>query len=226
MVALTSVAALAVSTALVARTQDQTAVALNVSGKAPAGAVVLLDGSPDAAAKNFYKRYTKQPSGWKLGKEGYSNDKVDITSRQEFGDAYLHAEWRTPLTGDGNAGIAFQGRYEIQIFDNFGTTADKHGVAALYDQTPAKINASKKRGEWQTFDIYFRAPRFDAAGKVTEPARATVIHNGVVVHNNASFTGPTGIQYGEYKGEAPLGPIVLQGDHGNVEFRNVWVLPL
>ena len=97
----------------------------------------------------------------------------------------------------------------------------------MYSQKAATRNASRRPGEWQTYDIIFRAPRFDAATKqVTEKPRATIFHNGVLVQNNAEFTGMTGIQYGEYKAMAPTGPLVLQGDHDAVQFRNVWVVPL
>ena len=95
----------------------------------------------------------------------------------------------------------------------------------VYSQTPPRVIASKPAGEWQTFDIFFRAPRFDANGKLVENARATVYQNGVLIHKNEEFKGPTGIQYEQYKDEAAKGPIVLQGDHDPVQFRNVWVLP-
>ncbi len=85
--------------------------------------------------------------------------------------------------------------------------------------------ASKPAGQWQTFDIFFRAPRFDTDGKVVDKARATVYQNGILLHEDAEIQGPTGIQYEQYKGEAPKGPIVLQGDHDTVKFRNVWIVP-
>ena len=119
-----------------------------------------------------------------------------------------------------------QGRYEIQIMDSYGGKPTVHGCGAFYSQKPARVNACKKAGEWQSFDIIFRAPRLNEEGQVVERARATVFHNGVLIHNNEEFAGPTGIQYGQFKGEAALGPIILQGDHDPVEFRNIWLVTL
>ena len=159
--------------------------------------------------------------------EGYLHTEPvsDITSRQEFGDHFLHVEFRTPEKGEGNAGVGLQGRYEVQIYNTFGRNLESTNGAAFYSQTPATYNASKKPGEWQTYDIFFRAPRFDAEGKRTENARATVFWNGVLVQNNGEFKGPTGIQYGEFRSESATGPIILQGDHEVVQYRNVWVIP-
>ncbi len=158
--------------------------------------------------------------------------KVDVNTVEEFGDCYLHIEFRPTVDengktrGSGNAGVGMQGRYEIQMMDSFGAKPESHGCGSLYSQKPPLVNACKKAGEWQSYDIVFRAPRFDAEGKVTERARATIFQNGVLIHNNEEFTGPTGIQYEQFKGEAPAGPIVLQGDHDPVEFRNIWLVKL
>jgi hypothetical protein len=198
-----------------------------LSAKAPKGAVVLLSKDAKSLSENWLKRYSKDPANGTLDKAGvYTPNKSDITSRKEFGDHYLHLEFRCPEKGHGNAGVGLQGRYEVQIFNTAGEALDTHNGGALYDQTPAAYNASKKGGEWQTYDIVFRAPRFDAAGKVKENARASVYWNGVLVQNNGEFRGPTGIQYGEFRSEAPTGPIVLQGDHDVVQYRNIWVVTL
>ena len=130
-----------------------------------------------------------------------------------------------PMKGGGNSGVGMQGRYEIQILNSHGKKPEAHECGAFSSQTPPKVIASKPAGEWQTFDIFFRAPRFDANGKVVEKARATVYQNGILIHQDEEFKGPTGIQYEQYKDEAPKGPIVLQGDHDPVQFRNVWVVP-
>ena len=166
-------------------------------------------------------------AGWTVDAEGIATpNKHDITSKQEFGDAYIHVEFRTPVDGGGNAGVGIQGRYEIQIFNSFGKEPESHGAGALYSQKPAMVEASKKPGEWQMYDIIFHAPKFGADGKVTEMPRATVYQNGTLVQKEAQFTGMTGIQYGQYKEMTPKGPLVLQGDHDVVQYRNVWVLPL
>jgi hypothetical protein len=152
-------------------------------------------------------------------------NKRDISSKQEFGDCYLHVEFREPLQGSGNSGVGMQGRYEIQILNSYGKKPEAHQCGAIYSQTPPKVIASKPVGEWQTYDIFFRAPRFDADGKLVEKARVTVYQNETLIHEDAEIKGPTGIHYKQYKGEVPKGPIVLQGDHDTVQFRNVWLVP-
>ena len=203
------------------------------SSNAPAGAVSLLGNRPEDIPANFYQRYTKDPAAWTMDSAGVaSNNKHDIVSKRDFADCYLHAEFRCPADANGNpisggnSGIGFEGRYEVQILNSYGHQPEKHECGALYDEKPPLVIASKKPGEWQTYDIIFRAPRFGPDGKVTEHATATVFQNGVIVQNNEEFTGPTGIQYGENKGEVPSGPIILQGDHDPVQFRNVWLMPL
>jgi len=206
---------------------SQVAVALPTAP--PKGAVILYGGKASDLGANWYQRYTQKPAAWTVDANGATvTNNVDITSRQEFGDCVLHAEFRTPVNPKhgGNAGIGMQGRYEIQIFGDYGKTPEATGAGALYNQKPALVNASKPAGEWQRFDIIFRAPRFDGDGKVSEQARATVFQNGVLVQNNEAFIGMTGIQYGEYKEMGKTGPLVLQGDHDAVQFRNVWVVPL
>ena len=193
---------------------------------APRGAVVLLSDAADSLTANWLKRYSKNPANGTLVKGVFTPDHSDITSRREFGDHFLHVEFRTPEKGQGNAGIGLLGRYEVQIYNTFGRNLERTNGAAFYNQTPAARNASKKPGEWQTYDIFFRAPRFDASGKAVENARATVFWNGILAQNNAEFKGPTGIQYGEYKTESPTGPDILQGDHEVVQYRNVWAIPL
>jgi hypothetical protein len=212
-----------------------------LSSAPPEGAVVLLPAKGDAASAlkvNWYKRYTTDAPEWVVEKDGSVHPtkaaKYDLTSRSEFGDCYLHVEFKTPegetggiAAGGGNAGVSFLGRHEIQILNDWGKPGtESHGCAALYSQKAALVNACKKPGEWQTYDIVFRAPRFGADGKATEMPRATVFLNGVLVQNNEAFTGMTGIQYGQYKEMAATGPISLQGDHDPVTFRNLWVVPI
>jgi hypothetical protein len=197
----------------------------------PKGAVVLFSGKPEELHDLWYRRYSKESPVWTVEKGIATPQRSDITSRQEFGDQFVHVEFRCPADengnqrGGGNAGVGLQGRYEIQIYGDYGHAPEATGAGALYNQTAARVNASKKAGEWQTYDILFRAPRFDADGKVIEPARATVFQNGILVQNNEAFHGPTGIQYSEYRTEAKTGPLVLQGDHDPVQYRNVWVVP-
>ena len=207
-------------------------VAIALPAAPPAGAVALFTGSQDQITNNFVERYSTNPAKWSVDASGVaSNNRHDISSKQEFGDCFLHAEFKCPADangnkiGHGNSGVGFEGRYEVQILASYGDQPSPEGCGAFYSQIPPIVNASKPAGQWQAYDIVFRAPRFDADGKVVEKARATVFQNGILVQNNQEFNGPTGIQYGEFKGEAKTGPVILQGDHDNVQFRNVWVIP-
>ncbi len=157
----------------------------------------------------------------------------DLLSKMEHGDCEAHVEFM--VSKGSNSGVYFQGRYEIQILDSFGVKDLKHGdCGGIYERwennrgfeghAPAK-NASKAPGQWQSFDVVFRAPRFDAQGKKTANARfVRVVHNGVVVHENVEVTGPT--RAATFSDEKPLGPLMLQGDHGPVAFRNISVKPV
>ena len=129
------------------------------------------------------------------------------------------------------------GRYEIQIYDSYGIEKDKYpGIecGGIYGRWikemnveghSPRVNASKPPGEWQSFDITFRAPRFDASGNKTENARMVkVIHNGKIIHENVELTGPT--RSALWENEKPGGPLRLQGNHGPVAFRNLWIKPV
>jgi hypothetical protein len=161
----------------------------------PHGAIVLFSGKKEQLQTNFYKRYTSQPADWTVDDNGVSTpNKDDITTRLEFGDCYVHAEFASTLDANGravaqgNSGVGMQGRYEIQILESYGHKADAEDCGAFYGQKAPIANPSKKPGEWQTFDILFRAPRFDSNNLVTQKARATVFMNGVLVQNNEEFS--------------------------------------
>jgi hypothetical protein len=206
-------------------------VTMSLQHRAPAGAVFLFDGKPADITDKWFARGGTNPAGWKVEDGVVTVDGHDITSKQEFGDCQLHVEWRAILFDgkpkhDGNSGVGLQGRYEVQILDSYGKELEKHQCGALYSQIAPRVNACAKAGEWQTFDIIFRAPRSDSNGQVVEKPRMTVYQNGILIQNNQDLEGPTGIQYGEFKGMPATGPIVLQGDHAPVQFRNVWVVPL
>lgn len=160
-----------------------------------------------------------------------------LISKGQYGDAEIHVEFCLPKGS--NSGIYVMNRYEVQMIDSFGkSTIDVHDCGAIYERwDPArgkgnegyeghapKVNASKAPGEWQSFDITFRAPRFDAAGKKTENARfIKVVHNGVVIHENVEVNAPT---RGGSPSEAPLGPVHFQGSHGPVALRNLRIREL
>ncbi|MCR9244834.1 MAG: DUF1080 domain-containing protein [bacterium] len=196
----------------------------------PADAIVLFDGK----SLNAW-RGRKGDAKWSI-RDGYAevNRTGDIQTKQEFGDCQLHVEWATPAEvkgdsqGRGNSGVFLFGRYEIQVLDSYENVTYADGqAAALYGQQPPLVNACRKPGEWQTYDILFRAPRFLDDGSVKSPARVTVIHNGIVVHDCQDYLGPSAHRnLPKYRKHGPKGPIRLQ-DHGNpVRFRNIWVREL
>jgi len=147
----------------------------------------------------------------------------DIYTEKEFGDCELHVEFMVPKSG--NSGIYLMGRYEVQVLDSHGKPDDKLGqgdVGAIYSAAAPKQNAARKPGEWQTFHIVFQAPRFDASGKKTQNARfLSVKLNGEEIQKDVEVKAPTGGQL--YNDERPTGPLLFQGDHGIVAFRNVRV---
>ena len=156
---------------------------------------------------------------------------IDLYSKEEFGDCEIHVEFC--VTKGSNSGVYVQGRYEVQILDSYGKAKiDEHDCGAIYQRWkdnkgyeghPPLVNASKAPGEWQSFDIYFRAPRFNAAGEKIENGRfLKVVQNGQVVQENVEVTGPT--RGSRYVQDGPTGPIMLQGDHGPVAFRKFRVI--
>lgn len=157
----------------------------------------------------------------------------DLLTTSKFGDIELYLEFMIPQKS--NSGVYVQGLYEVQILDSFGVKAlGVHDCAAIYERwinnkgvggaVPLK-NASRRPGEWQSFHIWFRAPRFDQSGKKIEDARfVRVLHNGVVVHENVRVDGPTRASM-EFP-EAFENPLMIQGDHGPVALRNVYFRPL
>jgi hypothetical protein len=158
------------------------------------------------------------------------NGAGSINTKEKFGDMQLHLEWASPAQVEGksqdrgNSGVLLMGRYEIQVLDSFDNPTYADGqAAAIYGQTPPLVNASRKPGEWQTYDIFFEAPRFDA-GKLTRPAYVTVVHNGVVVQNHSEITGRTPhAQVGTYAPHAAEESLQLQNHHEAVRYRNIWV---
>ena len=196
---------------------------------APSDAIVLFDGK-DAS------KWVSKSGGkidWKVdnGALTVGAGKGDITSKDAFGDMQMHIEWRTPSEvkgesqGRGNSGIFIMGLYELQVLDNYNNRTYSNGQAgSIYKQLIPLANACRKPGEWQTYDIVFTAPRFAENGMVKTPARITVIHNGVLVQNNATLVGATEyIGIPVYRKHADKLPIRLQ-DHGNpVSYRNIWV---
>jgi hypothetical protein len=151
---------------------------------------------------------------------------VDLLTESAHGDCQLHVEFN--VAKGSNSGVYLQGQYEVQILDSFGKKDAelKYGdCGGIYDTAPPRTNASTAPGTWQTFDITFRAPRFGPDGKKTADARfVKVLHNGTVIHEDVAVKGPTTAALGGT--EKPAGPLLLQGDHGPVAFRNLRLKPL
>ena len=202
-------------------------------GGVPSDAIVLFNGrdlSQWQSAKGGDAKW--------LVKDGYIEVAAktgDIVSKAEFGDMQLHIEWATPSVvqgsgqGRGNSGVFLQERYEVQVLDSFNNTTYFHGQAgAVYKQHAPLVNASRKPGEWQAYDIIYHAPAFDESGNVMKKARVTALHNGVLIQDNVEVMGSTTHEEVQpvYTKHAAKAPLRLQ-DHGNpVHYRNIWVRPL
>jgi len=193
---------------------------------APSDAIVLFDG--------------KDLSQWNNGDKWIIKDgvaisaKTSITTKQMFGDCQIHVEWASPSEvkgsgqGRGNSGVYIQNRYEIQVLDSYKNETYFDGQAAsLYKQRPPLVNACRKPGEWQTYDIIFTAPRFDENKKLEKPGYVTVIHNGVLVQNHTEIEGTTAYDRPAAYSAHPLKqPLQLQFHGDPVRFRNIWIREL
>lgn len=199
---------------------------------APSDAIILFDGRD----LHEWRRENGTAAQWKVvdGAIEVVGGTGSIVSARAFGDVQLHLEWATKAGASGkgqnrsNSGVYLMGRYEVQILDSHENETYADGqAAALYGQQPPMVNASRPAGEWQSYDIVFRRPHFDASGAVVRPARITVFHNGVLVHDAVPFTGATTHQQAaRYQAHEDRRPITLQ-DHGDpVRFRNIWVREL
>jgi hypothetical protein len=204
------------------------------SWKEPADWVDAGDVSKDTANE---KKLT-----WKDGKgvivNGPKGRTRNLFTKMEHADIEAHVEFMVPKGS--NSGVYFMGRYEIQVLDSWGKKDLQHGdCGGIYQRWDPKrgrgkqgyeghappVNASRAPGEWQTFDIVFRAPRFDADGRKTANACfVKVVHNGKTLHENVELTGPT--RASAWNDEKPAGPLMLQGDHGPVAYRNIRIRPL
>ena len=203
----------------------------------PRGAVVLVAESASARCADSWAKRDGKDCAWKLvpGSDGEPAalevvaGAGDLISRASFGDALIHVEFRIPsmpaASGQarGNSGVYVQGRYEVQVLDSHGLKSGLGDCGALYGKKAPDANACRPSERWQSYDVEFRAPRFDAAGAKTANARLTVWHNGIAIHDDVELDGPTLGALAET--ETPSGPLLLQ-DHGDpVRYRNVWVLP-
>ena len=188
---------------------------------APSDAIVLFDG------KDLSQWL---PSDYKVADGSMEAGDGDLTTRSSFGDCQIHLEWLAPadftgpLFNRGNNGVFLMGLYEIQIFDSWTEKIYPDGqAAAIYGQTPPLVNACRRPGEWQSYDIVFTAPVFND-GKLAKAARVTLFHNGVLAHLNQEVYGETGHRtLAEYQQKISKGPLRLNGHHCPVRFRNIWI---
>jgi hypothetical protein len=214
----------------------------NTCGDAPSDAIVLFNGkslNEWGSAKD-----TTQPAKWTVGDDGFTVKKGtgNIQTKRTFTDYQLHIEWRIPanITGSGqargNSGVFLAATgpgdegYEIQVLDNYENKTYVNGQAAsIYKQTIPLVNACKKPGEWQLYDIIWIAPRFNEDGTLKTPARITALHNGVLVQNNIELKGQTVYIGKPFYKKHGAAPIRLQ-DHGDpsepISYRNIWIREL
>ena len=201
--------------------------------KAPSDAIILYDG------KDCLDKWTNSKGEkiqWKTKGNALFVEKNTgmIRTKDKFGDMQLHIEWRSPKKiegegqGRGNSGVFLMGRYEVQVLDSYNNETYYNGQAgSVYKQYIPLVNACREPGKWQSYDIFFTAPKFNADKSLKSPAYVTVLHNGVLIHNHVELRGTT-VYSGQpkYKYHEDKLPIMLQ-DHGNpVGYRNIWVREL
>lgn len=201
----------------------------NGSEAVPADAVVLFDGKDLSA---WHKRGSDEAAGWKV-ENGYMEvvpGTGDICTKELFEDVQLHVEFWLPLMADckgqarSNSGVYLQGRYEVQVLDSYELDSLDDDCGGIYRTAAPMVNAGRPPEEWQSYDIFFRAPKYNHKGVKVEPARISVLFNNIWIHHDLEVHEPTG---GEIDHEfSKPGPVMLQ-DHGNlIRFRNVWARKL
>ena len=202
-------------------------------GKPPSDAVVLFNGKD---LSNWESAKDGGPAKWTVGDGFFATVPGTgyIRTKQAFGDCQLHVEWSAPNPPHGqdqdrgNSGVFLQGLYEIQVLDSYDNVTYADGeAAAVYGQFPPQVNAARKPGEWQTYDIVFHGPRFAASGTLLRKANITVFFNGVLVQDHVEPTGPTEHhQRPPYKPTPEKLPLALQDHNHPVRYRNLWIREL
>jgi hypothetical protein len=208
----------------------------NTNSEPPSDAVVIFNGKD----VDQLQKENGGAVGWKIDGDALTVVKGsgNIATKQSFGNCQLHIEWREPsaIAGSsqtrGNSGIFFMGKYELQVLDSYNNPTYVNGQAgSIYKQHIPLVNASKKPGEWQTYDVIFTAPKFNSDGSVQSPARITVLLNNILVQNNVEIKGNTEwVGQPKYTKLRDKEPIVLQ-DHGKdggqpMSYRNIWIREL
>jgi hypothetical protein len=198
----------------------------------PPGALVLFSGRE----LSHWVQADGKPARWVV-RNGYFEvlpGSGDLQTIDSLGDMQLHLEWAAPVPAKGagqdrgNSGVFLMSRYELQVLDSWHNDTYADGqAAAMYGQYPPLFNASRPPGEWQSYDVSFRRPRFDASGALVAPARITVLHNGVLVQDNVEILGPTSwLMRNPYVAHPDRLPLKLQDHSFKVRYRNIWVRPL
>jgi Domain of Unknown Function (DUF1080) len=201
----------------------------------PADAIVLFDGKDLSHWTTQARGGVSQEPKWKV-EDGYMEivpRSGRLVTKEKFGDCQLHVEWQIPKSstgngqGIGNSGVELMTRYEIQVLESYEhqTYADG-GAGAIYGVWPPLVNPSRPMGEWNVYDIFFEAPRFDGE-KLVKPAYITVLFNGVLVQNHRDFLGTTiWRRVGTYTAHPPEQPLSLQDHSQPVRYRNIWIRKL
>jgi hypothetical protein len=196
-----------------------------LGAKPPANAIVLFDGKD---LSSWVSKDGKSPADWPVVDGIVTVGTGDIRTEKSFGDFKLHLEFNVPYMpkatgqGRGNSGVYLQGRYELQVLDSYGLTPQDNDCGAIYKQIIPAVNACKPPLQWQTYDVTFRAPRFEG-DKVVKKARVTVVQNGLAIIDDKEISVTAG---GIDNKEAKIGPLLLQDHHNAVQFRNIWIEPL
>ncbi len=210
-----------------------TASTQEIPGNPPSDAIVLFNGKD---LSNWESVKDGGPAKWTVG-DGYFATVPGtgyIQTKASYGDCQLHVEWAAPNPPHGtdqdrgNSGVFLHGLYEVQVLDSYDNVTYADGeAAALYGQYPPLVNAARKPGEWQIYDIVFHGPRFDANGNVVRKAIFTVFFNGVLVQDHVELTGPTAHhQRPPYKVTPEKLPLALQDHNHPVKYRNLWIREL
>ena len=200
----------------------------------PSDAVILFDGK-SLDQWTFNGKRDTPPAKWKL-ENGYmevANSAGDAVTKEKFGDMQLHIEWASPqeILGNsqmrGNSGVIVMSRYEIQVLDSWENPTYADGQAgAIYGQWSPLVNAIKKRGDWNYYDIFWEAPKFEGDKLVKHPY-VTVMHNGVMLHHHQKVVAPMAHRtVAAFKAHAAEEPLMLQDHNEPVRYRNIWARKL
>jgi hypothetical protein len=200
-------------------------------GKPPSDAIILFNGKD----LSNWESVNGGPAEWKVEKGDFATvpGKGDIRTKQAFGDCQLHVEYAAPSPPHGedqdrgNSGVYLMSSYEVQVLDSYESKTYPDGqAAAIYGQYAPLVNACRPPGQWQTYDIVFHGPRFDATGKLTRAATFTVLHNGVLVQDHVTVLGRTDGEHQPYEQTPTKLPLKLQDHNHPVRFRNIWIREL